>query len=131
MVIFAVAHLSGTDRSQLLLLLEAVDYYVGPDNPIRFIEAFVDGLDLRAAGFVRVAAKETAVADRGYFKIEDIEACEKAGITAFVPKPIRGPAVARGSSPRRNSATTLRLMSIPARRIRCCDGATTANPVRT
>ncbi len=35
-----------------------------------------------------------AVADRGYFKIEDIEAYEKAGITAFVPKPIRGPAVA-------------------------------------
>ena len=36
-----------------------------------------------------------AVADRGYFKIEGIEACEKAGITAFVPKPIRGPAVAQ------------------------------------
>jgi hypothetical protein len=37
-----------------------------------------------------------AVDDRGYFKIEDIEACEAAGITAFVPKPIRGPAVAQG-----------------------------------
>ncbi|WP_309761656.1 hypothetical protein [Agrobacterium pusense] len=37
-----------------------------------------------------------AVADRGYFKIEDIEACEKAGITAYVPKPIRGHAVAEG-----------------------------------
>jgi transposase len=37
-----------------------------------------------------------AVADRGYFKIEDIEACEEAGITAYVPKPIRGPAVAEG-----------------------------------
>lgn len=54
-----MAHLSGTDRSQLLLLPEAVDDYVGPDNPVRFIEAFVDGLDLAAAGFVRVAAKET------------------------------------------------------------------------
>ncbi|MCZ7450205.1 transposase [Agrobacterium rhizogenes] len=40
--------------------------------------------------------KIEAVADRGYFKIEDIEACEKAGITAYVPKPIRGPAVAQG-----------------------------------
>jgi transposase len=59
MVEFAMAHLSGTDRSQLLLLPEAVDDYVGPDNPVRFIEAFVDGLDLAAAGFVRVAAKET------------------------------------------------------------------------
>jgi hypothetical protein len=25
------------------------------------------------------------VADRGYFKIEDIEACEKAGIEPYVP----------------------------------------------
>ena len=31
-----------------------------------------------------------AVADRGYFKFEDIEACEAAGITAYVPRPIRG-----------------------------------------
>jgi transposase len=54
-----MAHLSGTDRSQLLLLPEAVDDYVGPDNPVRFIEAFVDGLDLAAADFERVAAKET------------------------------------------------------------------------
>ncbi|RWX81877.1 IS1182 family transposase [Neorhizobium lilium] len=54
-----MAHLSGTDRAQLLLLPEAVDDYVGPDNPVRFIEAFVDGLDLAASGFVRVAAKET------------------------------------------------------------------------
>ncbi|OKP63050.1 transposase [Ensifer adhaerens] len=37
-----------------------------------------------------------AVADRGYFKIEDIEACEKAGIAAYVPKPMRGTAVHQG-----------------------------------
>jgi transposase len=54
-----MAHLSGTDRSQLLLLPEAVDDYVGPENPVRFIEAFVNGLDLFAAGFVRVKPKET------------------------------------------------------------------------
>ena len=36
------------------------------------------------------------VADRGYFKIEDIEACEKAGLTPYVPKPQRGPAVRNG-----------------------------------
>lgn len=40
-------------------LPEAIDHYVGPDNPVRFIEAFVDGLGLAAAGFERVAAKET------------------------------------------------------------------------
>jgi Transposase DDE domain len=31
------------------------------------------------------------VADKGYFKIEDIEACEKAGIEPYVPRPQRGP----------------------------------------
>jgi hypothetical protein len=36
--------------AQLLLLLEAVDDYVGSDNPVRFIDAFVDGLHLAAAG---------------------------------------------------------------------------------
>ncbi|MHC2302559.1 hypothetical protein ACVJBD_006825 [Rhizobium mongolense] len=37
-----------------------------------------------------------AVADRGYFKIEDIEACEKADITAYVPEADPGPCRARG-----------------------------------
>ncbi|MBZ5761126.1 MULTISPECIES: transposase [Rhizobium] len=54
-----MAYLSGSDRAQLLLLPEAMDDYVEPDNPVRFIKAFVDGLDLAAAGFVQVAAKET------------------------------------------------------------------------
>jgi hypothetical protein len=36
------------------------------------------------------------VADKGYFKIEDIEACEKAVMTPYVPKPQRGPAVKKG-----------------------------------
>ncbi|WP_427981627.1 IS1182 family transposase [Acidocella sp.] len=59
MVRFAMAHLRGTDRSQPLLLPEAIDDYVGPENPVRFIEAFVDELDLQALGFVRAAAKAT------------------------------------------------------------------------
>ena len=54
-----MAHLTGEDRSQLLLLPDAVDDYVGPDNPVRFIDAFVDGLDLEAAGFQRVHPKGT------------------------------------------------------------------------
>jgi transposase len=36
------------------------------------------------------------VADSGYFKIEDIEACENAGMTPYVPRPQRGPAVTAG-----------------------------------
>jgi hypothetical protein len=52
-------HLAGHDRAQTLLLPEALDDYVGHDNPVHFIDAFVDGLDLAAAGFVRQTPKST------------------------------------------------------------------------
>src|SRR6476620_4075426 len=54
-----MAHLPGRDRSQLLLLPEAVDDYVAADNAVRFIEAFVDGLDLAALGFIGTVPKVT------------------------------------------------------------------------
>ena len=54
-----MAHIPGLERSQLLLLPEAIDGYVGSDNPVRFIDVFVEGLDLTAAGFARVAPKGT------------------------------------------------------------------------
>ena len=54
-----MTHIFGFERSQLLLLPETVDDYVGADNPVRFIDAFVDQLDLAAAGFIRVAPKAT------------------------------------------------------------------------
>jgi transposase len=54
-----MSHIVGHDRSQTLLLPESLDEYVSHDNPVRFIDAFVDGLDLAAAGFGRVAPKQT------------------------------------------------------------------------
>ena len=54
-----MTHILGHDRSQLLLLPEAVDDYVAADNPVRFIEAFVDGLDLAALGFIGTVPKAT------------------------------------------------------------------------
>ena len=54
-----MTHIAGSDRSQTLLLPESLDDYVGPENPVRFIEAFVDGLDLTTAGFARVTPKVT------------------------------------------------------------------------
>jgi len=54
-----MSHISGISRSQLLLLPEAVDDYVGPENPVRFIEAFVDGLDIADFGFQRAQPKST------------------------------------------------------------------------
>ena len=41
-----------------------------------------------------------AVADRGYYKIEDIEDCESAGVTPYVPKPDRSKARSRGQFPK-------------------------------
>jgi transposase len=54
-----MTHITGHDRSQTLLLPERLDDYVGAENPVRFIEAFVDGLNLVAAGFARVTPKAT------------------------------------------------------------------------
>src|SRR5512133_1954776 len=52
-------HIQGGDRNQTLLLPVAVDDYVGRENPVRFIEAFVDQCDLQEAGFRRVQPKNT------------------------------------------------------------------------
>ena len=41
-----------------------------------------------------------AVADKGYFKVEDIAGCEAAGITPYVPKPRRSPARRSGRFPK-------------------------------
>ena len=41
-----------------------------------------------------------AVADGGYYKIEDIEACEAVGATAYVPKPDRSTARRSGHYPK-------------------------------
>jgi transposase len=41
----------GDDRKQVALLPECVDDYIGRDNPVRVIDAFVDELDLAELGF--------------------------------------------------------------------------------
>ena len=55
-----------------------------------------------------------AVADRGTFKIEDLEACEKAGVTAYVPKPIRGPAAREGFFSKEDFGTVGNLVRGPS-----------------
>jgi transposase len=57
-----MTHISGFKRSQLLLLPEVIDDYVGADNPVRFIDAFVDNLDLKAADFERRALLVRSIA---------------------------------------------------------------------
>ena len=54
-----MAYVTGHDRSQTLLLPESLDDYVGPENPVRFIDAFVEGLNLAEAGFMHTALQAT------------------------------------------------------------------------
>ena len=54
-----MAHIAGTDRTQAVLLPDVLDDYVRPDNPVRFLEAFVAQLDLGALGFQRAVPAET------------------------------------------------------------------------
>jgi len=39
-------YIQGTPREQSLLFPEVIDDYITGDNPVRFIDAFVDSLDL-------------------------------------------------------------------------------------
>ena len=52
-------HRTGLDRSQTLLLPEALEDYIARDNPVRFLDAFVSSLDLFALGFPKAIAAHT------------------------------------------------------------------------
>ena len=52
-------YIRGSDREEILLLPEALEDYIGPENPVRFIDAFVGQLDLKGAGFARAELPET------------------------------------------------------------------------
>ncbi|MFM9942832.1 MAG: transposase, partial [Hyphomicrobiaceae bacterium] len=51
--------IAGADRAQSTLLPECLDDWVDESNPVRFIDAFVDGLDLSECGFESVEAAAT------------------------------------------------------------------------
>ncbi len=52
-------YIQGQDRHQLTLFPDCIEDYIGEDNPVRIIDAFVDSLDLTEAGFNRTTPKET------------------------------------------------------------------------
>src|SRR3970282_451489 len=54
-----MAYIPGADRAQAVFLPEVLDDYVRPDNPVRFLDAFVAQLDLAALGFQRAVPAET------------------------------------------------------------------------
>ena len=49
----------GEDRRQITLLPDCVDDYIGEDNPVRAVEAFVGELDLAGLGFAGVVPEAT------------------------------------------------------------------------
>lgn len=44
-------YLAGVDRNQSMLLPMTVEEYVSAENPVRAIDAFIEGLDVQALGF--------------------------------------------------------------------------------
>ena len=52
-------YIEGTDRSQSTLFPDRLEDWIGEDNPVRVIDAFVDGLDLIGLGFERAVAAAT------------------------------------------------------------------------
>jgi transposase len=54
-----LSFIKGTPRCDVLLFPEAFDDYVSDDNPVRFIEAFVDNLHLHQLGFSRTTPAHT------------------------------------------------------------------------
>jgi transposase len=52
-------HRAGLDRSQTLLFPERLEDYIAAENPVRFLDAFVSSLDLRALGFAKARCADT------------------------------------------------------------------------
>jgi hypothetical protein len=51
--------IEGADRTQATLLPETIDDYIGEDNAVRVVDAFVDARDLGTLGFGGVVPEET------------------------------------------------------------------------
>jgi len=51
--------IEGLDRRQATLLPECLDDFIDEDSPVRVVDVFVDGLDLRDLGFERVDPRST------------------------------------------------------------------------
>ena len=51
--------ISGADRQQMILLPDCVDDYIGEENAVRVIDAYVNSLDLQTLGFSRPKPRDT------------------------------------------------------------------------
>ena len=53
-----MGYIQGADRNQVILMPEILDDYVGADNEVRAIDAFIDSLDIASMGFKAEPSKE-------------------------------------------------------------------------
>jgi transposase len=53
-----VSYVDGKDRKQAILFPDHLDDYVREDNPVRFVDAFVEAQDLGGLGFSRAEPKD-------------------------------------------------------------------------
>lgn len=53
------SYVKGTGRNQETILPKTIDEYVDKENPVRFIDAFVDTLDMNSLGFTHSEPKDT------------------------------------------------------------------------
>jgi transposase len=52
-------HIEGLNRDQITLFPDALDDYITQENPVRFIDAFINNLDLMQMGFTHSILQET------------------------------------------------------------------------
>ena len=52
-------HKTGTPRTQMTLMPEAIEDYIAQENPVRFIDALVDNLNLVQLGFLKAQVAHT------------------------------------------------------------------------
>lgn len=64
-----MAYVEGQGRNQIMLLPESIEDFITEDNPVRAIDAFVDGLDLNKLGF---AQAEPSVMGRPAYNPRDL-----------------------------------------------------------
>jgi transposase len=52
-------HINGTHRDQAILFPDTLNKYVDKENPVRFIDAFIDSLNLEKHGFKHAIPNDT------------------------------------------------------------------------
>jgi len=51
-------HVAGLNRDQTLIFPDTLEEYVDKENPVRFIDAFIDSLNLKKLGFTHSIPNE-------------------------------------------------------------------------